>query len=301
MADALPNGFAGFAPRDVNNAMFDLTLNLPKLSGSTVAIKKGTPLIYDTNSCAGAARQGTNEKVEIDLTNGGSVPTTGSFYLLWTPPNGTQLTIGPIAYNASVSDVQKAWDAAVGPGNTLIANEDSGTGVWPTAAVDYSITFKGKYSARNVGAVTVGTNTMDQTGAPNITVATAGVEGHVTSTTLIGFANDWDAGGSIVNWDALFPKAPNLDDPYGSTKQYLIQRALPGRRFVANYDPLYALAQSVVSTTAVDIGYNLDNDQFFIKPTTTVGLVYVTGLIDPIGKYGGLVEFELKTAAIALV
>lgn len=307
MALPLPNGFSGFRVLDEGYHLIDPRASLPKLTSSSRVIKDGTPLILDaTGYIDAAAKQGTNEEQRVNITNGGNVPTTGSFYLAWVPPgldaDGNAIasvSIGPIPYNATVAQVQALVDAAVGGGNITVALVAGGGTSWPTALTYYSFTFVGKYSAKNVAAMTVGANTMDQTGTPVIATQTAGVAGYVTSTSFVGFSHDWDLYGAAVNYERMFPLPPNLESPPGSAKRYLFSRALLGRRFAGKYDPNYAVTQALIGDS-VDIGYNVTDDQHYVSAGASNALVKIVEIpIESIGKYGGEVIFTVLSAAIA--
>lgn len=304
MAEPLPVGFAGFAPKDPLLRMADMRANRTKVSSSTRVIKPGHPLISAANgTCDRCAVLGTSEVVDIDISNGGSAPTTGVFSFRVTDFGSVVLTSPTVPYNATIAQVQAAWDTMIGPGNVTVSLLD-GT-QWPVAGTTYRLTFKGKWASRNVGTITAVNNTMNNTGDISNVVSTAGVNGYVSSTTLIGFSTAYDVqGGEAYTYGREFAMPPlNLEGKFATDAlSILFERLESSRRFIAAVDPFVALAVSHLDT-ACDIGWNIDTQQCYIAVGRTDNAIVkpVEILPDQLGLKGGLVEFVVVAANIGVV
>ena len=302
MADtyaAKPEGLAGWSPRrPIGTSGFINPLTRAKLSSSTFNIWKGSPVINATGgTCDLAAVVGTNEVQTI--TGGGTI--SGGTYTITSAITGTRRggsgltfagTTSALAYNATASDVQSAMDAILGVGNVVVTGG-------PVNTTALTFTFIGDLSATDVAALTY-TSSLTGT-SPTLTVATptAGVVGRISSTVLIGFAAEYEAG-SITNWPRNFGLAPlNLEGPFASTtKEILIHPDTAGQVYCANIWPTEVVATSMVGTS-YDIGYNVSTGQFYVRTGSTANtLVTVVG-IQPgeVGKVGGKVDFIVKDGA----
>lgn len=291
-------GFVGFTPRRPITANTLTPLSRLKLSSSTRNIKKGHPLISATaDTCDRAATQGTSEVQTLTITG---TPTGGSFtvtstitgYSRLTSDNNFTGTTVAVAYNATAAVLQAALETILGVGNVVCAG-----GPFPGTAC--TITFGGELAHTNVAALTTTDSlTGGSSPASAITTTTAGVNGAVTSTVILGFSEMNDVS-PVSAWPASFSQGPlNLDGPFGfSAKPILIHPDMSGEIYSANIWPTETVSTSLVSTSvAYTIGYDVANDCCYVRTgdTTTNAIVRIVGIpAGEDGKVGGRVDFMI--------
>lgn len=291
-------GFAGFAPRRPIPANAIVPLSRLKVSSSTRNIKKGHPIINAANNtCDRANTQGTNEVQTVTITG---TPTGGSFTLTSAIVGASQVTATrlftgttvAIPFNATAAVLQAALETILGVGNVSCAG-----GPFPGTAC--TITFLGELAYVDVAALTkTDSLTGGTTPASAVTTTTAGVQGAVTSTVILGFSEMNDVS-PVSNWPVSFAQSPlNLDGPYGfSAKPILIHMDEAGEVYQGNIWPTETVTASLVNpATAYCLGYNPLEETCYIRTldTTTNAMIRIIG-IPPgeVGKVGGLVDFVI--------
>jgi hypothetical protein len=291
-------GFVAFSPRRPITANALVPLSRLKVSSSTRNIKKGHPIISAaSDTCDRANTQGTNEVQTLTITG---TPTGGSFtvtstitgYSRLTADNNFTGTTVAVAYNATAAVLQAALETILGVGNVVCAG-----GPFPGTAC--TITFQGELAVTNVAALsTTDSLTGGSTPASAISTTTAGVNGAITSTVIMGFSEMNDVS-PVSQWPTSFPQAPlNLDGQYwNSGKPILIHPDMSGEIYTGAIWPTETVATSLVSTsTAYTIGYDVVNDCCYIRTgdTSTNAIVRIVGI--PPGQngvVGGNVDFMI--------
>lgn len=287
-------GFVGFAPRRplVANALN--SLSRLKISSSSRDIKKGHMLYHTANNTLDrVAVQGTNEVQTITITG---TPTGGSFTVTSAITGYSRIATGndfagttvAISYAATAAVVQAALETVLGVGNVTCAG-----GPFPGTAV--TVTFAGELEATNVAALsTTDSLTGGTTPASAVTTTTAGVNGIVTTSTLVlGFSEMNDVN-PLSAWPRSFGMAPlNLDGPYGfSSKPILVHPDYPGEIYQGALWPTETVAASMVGTS-YSVGWSPTNECHYVRTgDTSNALVKVIGIPDgELGKVGGIVDF----------
>lgn len=298
--DPLPSGFKDFqeARNIAMNGAIQPTFR-QKLAASTNVIKKGHPLIVASTSYYDlAAVTGTNE-VQT-LTFAGTVTT---FTLAITGRRldtgvSTTETTALITYNADfnvlAANCQRALQllANVGVDNITVER---------TSATVLTVRYKNFLSARNVAQITA--PTVNGGGTVTPATGTAGVDGYITSTTLLGFADRFEKG-SITNWQRQFaqPIDLNLDGEFWTDPLEMCIFPLRDQVFRASIEHDVAVALTQIGNT-YPIGWNVDRSQCYIATQqATNAVATVVGVSpDQVGVIGGVVDFIITSAAIALL
>jgi len=298
--DPLPSGFMNFqeARNIAMNGAIQPTFR-QKLAGSVNVIKKGHPLITGASGTYDlAAVLGTNE-VQT-LTFAGTVTT---FTLAITGRRldtgvSTTETTSLITYNADfnvlAANVQRALQllANVGVDNITVER---------TSATVLTVRYKNFLSARNVAQITA--PTVNGGGTVTPATGTAGVDGYVTSATLLGFADRFERG-SITNWQRQFaqPTDLNLDGEFWTDPLEMCIFPLRDNIFRAAIEHDVAVAASMIGTS-YPIGWNVDRAQCYVATQqATNAIATVVGVApDQVGVIGGTVDFIIASGAIALL
>lgn len=291
-------GFMGFTPRRPITANAIVPLSRLKLSSSTRAIKKGHPIISATgDTCDRANTQGTNEVQTVTITG---TPTGGSFTLTSNVVGASQVTAdgnftgttAAIPFNATAAQLQAALEPILGVGNVSCAG-----GPYPGTAC--TITFLGELAYTDVAVlVKADSFTGGSSPASAVTTTTAGVQGAITSTVILGFSEMNDVS-PVSNWPTSFPQGPlNLDGPYGfSPKPILIHTDESGEIYTGNIWPTETVQNALVNpAVAYCLGYNALEDTCYIRTldTSTNAMIRIVGIpAGEAGKVGGRVDFMI--------
>lgn len=267
-----------------------------KLVGSTFNVKKGHPLIVGASGTYDrVAVTGTNE--QHTLTFAGTVT---SFTLAFTGRDAVTgvsvtRTTPAIAYNADFTVLA----ASVQTQLELLSNVGvDNVSVVRTSATVLTVTYTGLLSGRNV-AILVSA----PTGGGTLTVAAsvAGVDGYVTSTALLGFADKFEIG-TIDNWQRHFPQPIdlNLDGDTAEAKTMCIY-PLTAQTFRGAIEHDVLATSALIDTTA-SIGWYPSREQCYVATTiATNAVVKIVGVApDQEGVPGGIVDFIVLAANIAV-
>lgn len=324
MPAPLRTGLAGFRLLVPSDLITSYGKRRAKLSGSTRNVRAGTPVIAGASNTLDRINitGGTNEVQRLTPAQG-AADTGGTFKINLLLPSGTVQTAS-IAFSASLATIQAAIEAVLPNSNrenptdapkirgtnSVVA---SGGPLFTAAgglgsAVD--LTFTGKFSAQNITATTITSSLTGTTPSITPSTVTAGVYGYASSTTFIGFANEFEQGplaapvsGGSAAYGREFAQAPlNLDGPFASSAfEILYWPAGPHPfEFEAAIEPWLPVTAGMVGTS-YDLGYNVTYDQFYVSTaTTTAAIVKVTAIPDgQLGVYGGLVRATILPAAVA--
>lgn len=295
--DPLTDGFNGFS--EVRNIAINGAVQptfRTKLAGSVLAIKKGHPLIVGAlGTFDRCAVTGTNE--QQTLTFAGTVT---SFTLAVTARSLTSgisitATTPAIAYNADFNVLA----ANVKTQLQLLANVGvDNVDVVRTSATVLTVTFKNLLSGRDVGAIVSAPS-----GGGTLTVATsvAGVNGYVTSTTFLGFADRSELG-TIPNWQRQFPQPIdlNLDGKTWVDSKETCIFPLRDQVFRARIEHDVAVDRATHIDQTYPIGWYPDRQQCYIATLqSTNAVAKIVGVApDQQGAVGGIVDFIIIPGAI---
>jgi len=294
MADPIGEGFSGFEP--ASHLRGNVRTDARILTTQTLIVKKSFPLIFSSGNVQVAAVTGTNEQQTVTMTGS---PTGGTFTLTY---GGA--TTAAIPYNATALQVYTALVAlsSIGLGNIKV----TGTQL-PAGTV--TVEFTGALSATDVAAMTkTDSLTGGTTPATVITTATAGVKGYVTSTSICGFAAEWENGSVDGIYPRSFSQAPaELGLPFsgatfgtGATprREMIFYPAMAGNLFKGCIDPTVAVSAATHVLLKCDIGYDPGNKLCYLRTGSTSNtLALITGIVPgQDGVKGGQVYFKILDA-----
>lgn len=323
MNDALNHGFYG----GLSNASLTggkvLTAR-PKDAASALTIRAFHPLIKGAVAAKSVQRAAATAAVNAaqTLTPAGA-GATGSITLTFTIGGVSYGPTAAIAYNASVATIQGVIDdlfnrmanpaeqlpkykARLGVGNIVVSGAGPLFSNAGAAGSVLTLTYRNVLGSRPQTTVTVtmsGGANLGGTGTVTAAAGTVGVLGNISSAALLGFSNEWQNGPLDGVHPGIARAKNNLDGPYDSSANLIHYQALadyPMCVFSARVAPWVAVADSLVTGTAVNIGYWSDLDMCYIDTGSTAnGLALVRGFPeDQRGVYGGYVEFSVPATAI---
>lgn len=298
MADlqAIREGFRGFGLRDRKIPFLAASL---LVANATYPIKPGYPLIPSSGKITVAAVTGTNEVQRITVTG---TPTGGLTTATITTPDAATGAIA-IPYNATAAQVQVLVNALT---NVHLGDIVVSGGPFPGTAIDF--TFVNDLSATDITSMTlVDAYTGGSSPAAALTTPTAGVRGYITSTKLVGYANEWE-NGPISNWSRNFAQSPiELDLPFsGANGTATPDRELkfnpcnvgPDIVYAGSISPYIAVTQALAYND-YDLGWDVTRKELYIRPdgTTSNTLARVVEVPrEQIGVVGGWVYFVTLSA-----